>query len=82
MLNLIDHPRRLSRGEDVLAVYPDTTSFYPALVAAAPRRATSTTEAAVAVQFHGDENDKGKNTLDVDAAIFDEFVVYMQASFQ
>jgi hypothetical protein len=65
MLNLIDHPRRLSRGEDVLAVYPDTTSFYPALVAAAPRRATSTTEAAVAVQFHGDENDKGKNTLDV-----------------
>lgn len=59
VLDLADHPRRLSRGEEVLAVYPDTTSFYPAHVVQAPRRATATTEAAVAVQFNGDENEKG-----------------------
>jgi hypothetical protein len=59
MLDLVDNPRKLSRGEDVLAVYPDTTSFYPALAAQAPRRATATAEAAVAIQFHGDENEKG-----------------------
>lgn len=59
MLDLDNHPRRLSRGEEVLAVYPDTTSFYPALVTAAPRRASTAGEAAVALQFQGDENEKG-----------------------
>ena len=29
--------RRLAKGEAVLAVYPETTSFYPAVVRAAPR---------------------------------------------
>ena len=59
LLDLVDHPRRLGRGEDVLAVYPDTTSFYPAMVAQAPRRATTTTEASVMVQFHGDADESG-----------------------
>ena len=43
---------KFSRGEEVLAVYPDTTSFYPAQVAQAKKGVVG-----VHVQFDGDDID-------------------------
>jgi SAGA-associated factor 29 len=60
VLDLVDSSKRLSKGEDVLAVYPDTTSFYLASVIQAPRRSTMGIEPAVTVQFHGDADDLGE----------------------
>jgi hypothetical protein len=42
--------RKFARGEEVFAVYPDTTSFYPAIVA-------QTKKGIVGVQFDGDDPD-------------------------
>eukprot|EP00622_Pseudochattonella_farcimen_P000972 FR735566.1.p1 GENE.FR735566.1~~FR735566.1.p1 ORF type:complete len:259 (-),score=38.85 FR735566.1:87-863(-) len=52
---------RLTRGEEVYAIYPDTTSFYPATVTFAPRRSASATNGPVfcTVQFRDDENEEG-----------------------
>mmetsp|Transcript_24211 Transcript_24211/g.33134 ORF Transcript_24211/g.33134 Transcript_24211/m.33134 type:complete len:263 (-) Transcript_24211:465-1253(-) len=54
---------RLTRGEDVYAVYPDTTSFYPATVTSAPRRAASATTDNIfcTVQFEDDADESGVN---------------------
>eukprot|EP00605_Chrysophyceae_sp_TOSAG23-4_P001075 GSChrysophyteH1.ASY1.ANO1.1180.1 assembled CDS len=50
--------KRLSKGEVVYAVYPETTAFYLASVAQAPRRAPAGVEPVAQVQFQGDsEND-------------------------
>jgi hypothetical protein len=46
-------------GEEVLGVYPDTTSFYPAVVSQAPRRSSMNAEPSVTVQFHGDADETG-----------------------
>lgn len=51
---------RLNRGEEVYAVYPDTTSFYPAIVTSAPRRgANSGGPAFCTVQFQDDADETG-----------------------
>lgn len=60
VLDLADNHRRLCKGEEILAVYPDTTSFYPAIVTQASRRATLSSEPAVTVQFTGDEDEAGQ----------------------
>lgn len=59
VLDLIESQRRLSKGELVFALYPDTTSFYPAVVSAAPRRTAMGAEPSVIVQFCGDEDTTG-----------------------
>ena len=50
VLDLVDSTRKLSKGEEVLAIYPETTSFYPAVVSVAPRRTAISTEPTVSVQ--------------------------------
>jgi hypothetical protein len=59
MLDLAESSQKLSKGEEVLAVYPDTTSFYPAIVTQVPRRAATGQEPLVNVQFLGDADDSG-----------------------
>ena len=39
-----DESKKFSKGEFVLAVYPDTTSFYPATIAQAGRRGAAGAE--------------------------------------
>ena len=53
--------RRLSKGEEIIAVYPETTSFYPAVVVQAPRvgRALNV-EPTVVVQFSDDHDETGQ----------------------
>ena len=56
--------RKLNKNEEVLAVYPDTSTFYPATLSQAPRRTgmgggiTGGLEPIVLVQFRGDELDE------------------------
>jgi hypothetical protein len=52
---------RISKGEEVFAVYPDTTSFYPAVVTSVPRRNASLQSAPLActVQFNDDADESG-----------------------
>jgi len=63
VLDLADSQRKLSKGEDVLAVYPDTTAFYPATIAAAPRRGAMSTEPSVMVQFTDDADETGETQM-------------------
>lgn len=60
LLDLSTSVTKLSKGEEVLAVYPDTTSFYPAMVIQASKRNAHFTENSVTVQFHGDLNELGQ----------------------
>lgn len=60
VLNLINSQKKLSKGETVYAVYPDTTAFYPATVSQAPRRAVVGVEPCVTVQFVGDADATGQ----------------------
>ncbi len=58
----IEKMRKLVKNDEVLAIYPDTSCFYAAVVAQAPRRSsilTGSTEPTIMVQFHGDEGDSG-----------------------
>ncbi|KAJ1447852.1 SGF29 tudor-like domain-containing protein [Pelagophyceae sp. CCMP2097] len=52
-----DH-NRLQKGDEVFAVYPDTTSFYSAIVTIPPRRA-GTGNAVCHVQFQDDADESG-----------------------
>ena len=47
----IEEMKRLSRGEEVLAVYPDTTSFYPATVAGGLKKVAGTHTVSVQVMI-------------------------------
>lgn len=63
VLNLATSQKKLSKGETVLAVYPDTTSLYPAIVSQAPRRSAAGgagIEPSVIVQFMGDADETGQ----------------------
>jgi len=51
--------KRLSKGEVVYAVYPETTAFYLASVSQAPRRVQPGMEATALVQFQGDSDEQG-----------------------
>lgn len=59
VLDMLDNPRKLSKGEVVHAVYPDTTAFYTAIVTQAPRRGQTGMEPTVMVQFQGDADADG-----------------------
>ena len=60
ILDMVDNPKRLSKGEIVHAVYPDTTAFYTAIVSQAPRRGQTGMEPTVMVQFQGDADSDGQ----------------------
>lgn len=49
---------RLSRGDIIFAVYPDTTSFYQATVVQAPRQVAGGDESFVMVNFKDDGDNK------------------------
>jgi len=55
----LDSVRRLVKNDDVLVVYPDTSTFYPAVLTQAPRRGAASVdgELTAMVQFVGDEPD-------------------------
>ena len=50
---------RLTKGEEVLAVYPDTTSFYTATVTQPPRRGGAAGPTCCCVQFVDDADETG-----------------------
>ena len=54
-----DHGK-LSKADDVFAVYPDTTSFYAAVVSIPPRRAGGAA-AVCHCQFQDDQDETGMN---------------------
>lgn len=58
MRRLDDSPARLRKNNRVLAVFPETTSFYRAVVVKAPRQAPAHWE--VAVRFDDDEDETGR----------------------
>lgn len=55
----MNNSQKLTKGEEVLAVYPDTTSFYAATVTQAPRRTAGSVGQQVQVQFHDDADEFG-----------------------
>lgn len=57
---LEDTSSHLRRSDRVLAVFPETTSFYPAIVAKNPKPPVSGSQWDVIVRFEGDEDDSGK----------------------
>ncbi len=61
---LEDSSAHLRRGDRVLAVFPETTSFYPAVVAKNPKPPTNNNNTGgwdVIVKFDDDEDETGKN---------------------
>ena len=60
---------KLGKGEEVLAVYPDTTSFYPATVAQAAKRNFNSSEPTVTLNFLGDADDAGKTSSFIPALV-------------
>mmetsp|Transcript_1276 Transcript_1276/g.2077 ORF Transcript_1276/g.2077 Transcript_1276/m.2077 type:complete len:256 (+) Transcript_1276:186-953(+) len=60
ILDLPESSKKLSKGESVLAVYPDTTAFYQAIVSQAPRRSAMGAEPSVTLQFVGDADETGQ----------------------
>ncbi len=59
VLFLFRSSRKLSKGETIFALYPDTTSFYMAVISQAPRRTAIGVDPCVVVQFIGDEDASG-----------------------
>jgi len=57
-LDVAEVYKKLSKSDEIYAVYPDTTSFYPAVVVQGPKKA-ATGEPTVTVQFQGDANEHG-----------------------
>lgn len=55
-LNLAEASKKLMKNELIYAVYPDTTSFYPAIVTQISKK-NPTTDPIVTVQFQGDEDE-------------------------
>ncbi len=59
VLDCVDSTRKLTKGETIAALYPDTTCFYPAVISQAPRRTAVGAEPAVVVQFVDDYDELG-----------------------
>lgn len=64
---LDDSSSHLRRGDQVLAVFPETTSFYNAVVVKTPKlqqqtnRSNSSSSLEVVVKFEDDEDENGRN---------------------
>ena len=81
VLDLIESQRKLCKAEAVFALYPDTTSFYPATVSHAPRRSAMGAEPSVIVQFNGDEDATGKKLLSFCFSILGKFASILFCMF-
>lgn len=72
-LGQADILKKISKGDQVYALYPDTTIFYPATVLSTPKRMVSSSSNlsslttidmyTLPVQFHGDEDQEGNIPL-------------------
>ena len=60
LVNAQDEASRLQKGEEVFAVYPDTTSFYHAIVSI-PARRSGAQGGSCHCQFHDDQDETGLN---------------------
>lgn len=58
---LDDSSSNLRRGDQVLAVFPETTSFYNAVVVKTPKLQHSSSCLEVVVKFDDDEDENGRN---------------------
>lgn len=58
---LDDSSNHLRRGDSVLAVFPETTSFYRAIVVKNPKPSATGFRDDVVVKFKDDEDNNGKN---------------------
>ena len=58
---LDDSSSNLRRGDQVLAVFPETTSFYNAVVVKTPKLQHSSNCLEVVVKFDDDEDENGRN---------------------
>ena len=57
-LDVAELYKKLSKGDEIYAVYPDTTSFYPAVVVQGPKK-SNTGDFTISVQFQGDADETG-----------------------
>jgi len=57
-LDVAELYKKLSKGDEIYAVYPDTTSFYPAVVVQGPKK-SNTGDLTISVQFQGDADETG-----------------------
>lgn len=57
---LEDVSATLRRGDRVMAVFPETTSFYPGVVAKNPKSGGGGSGADVIIKFDDDEDEQGK----------------------
>ena len=57
-LDVAELYKKLSKGDEIYAVYPDTTSFYPAVVVQGPKK-SNTGDFTLSVQFQGDADETG-----------------------
>jgi hypothetical protein len=61
VLCLSDIPNNIQRGDRVQAVFPETTSFYPATVVKTPKQTSASGSSwEIVVRFDGDEDNSGK----------------------
>ena len=57
-LDVAELYKKLSKGDEIYAVYPDTTSFYPAVVVQGPKK-SNTGDFTISVHFQGDADETG-----------------------
>ena len=60
---LEDSGAYLRKGDSVLAVFPETTSFYRAIVAKTPKSANASNVSDVVVRFDDDDDESGRSPL-------------------
>lgn len=57
-LDVAEVYKKIAKGDEIYAVYPDTTSFYPAVVVQGPKKNNAGVP-TLHVQFQGDANEHG-----------------------
>ncbi len=63
-LGLADAQRKISKGDVLFALYPDSTSFYAATIVQAPKK-SMIVDPTVLLQFVGDEDATGKKGVSI-----------------
>ena len=66
LLDMAEKQKKVSKGEEVYCLYPDTTTFYPATVVHNVKKSmagAASIEPTVTVMFHGDQDEAGATPL-------------------
>lgn len=65
LLDMVEKQKKVSKGEEVYCLYPDTTTFYLATVVHTAKKnmAGGATEPTVTVMFQGDQDETGATPL-------------------